>query len=314
MISSLIGGAFSGLQSIAQGISGSINNKHALAQQQNQFNQMMDWNKYVLDSTREREDNAYQRQAQDMKLAGINPLMAGLGGGSASGGGLMGFPSGVDYIGAAANQNAAIDNALGRGLEGLQLAQEQARIKQEQQRIDNDKQRVVNETKKNGAEIANLMKDLDVKDIDILTKQMQLQLGNAELNKIHSETNKLGSEIETLAKQRQLLQQQIDESKDRMKTNQLEREMRKLDKEYKTVMDRFYGAVNDITGDEDSTTQYIDLVAGLALGLPLAGGAKAVGTGLAKGIQGLAKKFVKKPDLPNVSVLGNRGRKAYGRR
>lgn len=43
---------------------------------------------------REREDNAIQRQAVDMKAAGINPLLAGnLGGASASAGGVMSMPS-----------------------------------------------------------------------------------------------------------------------------------------------------------------------------------------------------------------------------
>lgn len=294
--SALIGGAFSGVNSLIGGISGSANNKKALAQQQNQFNQMMNWNKYVLDSTREREDNAYQRQANDMKLAGINPLMAGLQGGSASGGGIMPLPNGVDYLGFANSQNDAIANALNTATGGV--ADAVAKY-QEGEKIQNDKTRIFNETIRNGVEMASIMKDIDVKEVQILAEYSGIDLRNAQIDKIQSEIHKVGSELETLAKQRERLEaeikeinQSIGESKSRVETQKLERRLKETEMSQKQLMDEFYTSIKELTdGNDISVNGMMDILAGAVLGAPLAGAVKGTAGKIRKGAQVLGQKL-----------------------
>lgn len=53
------------------------------------WNKAFDYNKLVNETNWEREDNAVQRRAADLAAAGINPMLAGLGGAQAGTGGVI---------------------------------------------------------------------------------------------------------------------------------------------------------------------------------------------------------------------------------
>lgn len=113
-------GAAKDISNIVSGIKQENINKGQLKLQQDQHAYQKELNSLQM----EREDNAYQRQAADMKAAGINPLMAGIQGGAAAGG-----------------MNAAQANAIpaeggpkdvgGGMLAGMQLMNEDRQIEQQ---------------------------------------------------------------------------------------------------------------------------------------------------------------------------------------
>lgn len=61
--------------------------------QREQYEKTMEWQKQENAIMRQREDTAVQRRQADMAAAGINPLLAGTSGASASGGGIVSPPS-----------------------------------------------------------------------------------------------------------------------------------------------------------------------------------------------------------------------------
>ena len=67
--------------------------QEANALQREQYEKTMEWQKSENAIMRQREDTAVQRRQADMAAAGINPLLAGMSGASASGGGIVSPPS-----------------------------------------------------------------------------------------------------------------------------------------------------------------------------------------------------------------------------
>lgn len=197
------GGLAGGIAGIMGSVMGYKQQQAALQQQRAQFIQQMKYAKWVQQTTWDREDSAVQRMANDMKLAGINPLMAGGMGGSPTGS-MMAQPAGVDYIGGAAsmagNLNAGIGN-IGNILGGMQ-----ERALQKQQ-IDIDRDRADQDIKESGTRMQKLLSDMTVNDFnnlltkaDIKVKEGQEKLLHMEFKKGFAEIVKIDQEINNLKK------------------------------------------------------------------------------------------------------------------
>lgn len=138
---------------------------------------------------RMREDNAVQRRAEDLKKAGINPLLAGLGGASAQQGTLMSMqaPS-FGNIGEGTNQ-------LIGAFEKQQSIAESVKRESQIEAITNQ----IKITNKNiEADTLNKLKNLKLSEKDILLKMAQEDLIKTETVHERNRIAKTVQEIENL--------------------------------------------------------------------------------------------------------------------
>lgn len=88
-IGSIVAGTASGGIGLISSIGNIIQNYKARTQNQENWEKTFEYQKELNKLMMEREDNAVQRRAADLAAAGINPMLAGLGGASAQLGGII---------------------------------------------------------------------------------------------------------------------------------------------------------------------------------------------------------------------------------
>jgi hypothetical protein len=249
----LISGGSSVVGSIIGGVGNKKNRDHQLKMQRRNFEHDMAvrdrseaFAREDRDFTAAREDNAMQRQAADYEAAGINKMMAGLGGGGAAAGGGINSPSGgssggfgsgsggSDVGGIISNagkniSSSMLDNASAQKAEA-EAVESSMRAewisKDAETRIalmDSQMENYDFQNKEIENRVKTYLKDIEKMDSDILLQSIQYKLYAAQTETEKAELLKVAAAISLMAAQ-------TEESKERagtegFKRNELEQQM-----------------------------------------------------------------------------------------
>lgn len=235
------GGLAGGIAGIMGSVMGYKQQQAALQQQRAQFIQQMKYAKWVQETTWNREDSAVQRMANDMKLAGINPLMAGGMGGSPTGS-MMAQPAGVDYIGGAASMAGNLNAGIGN-IGNILGAMQDRGLKNKE--IENNKEKIDQDIKESGSRIEKNLSDMTVNEFQNKLTQAQIPVQIEQAKLLQQEFKKATAEIRRI-------DQDIANMKKQGYGITLDNQTKKYQLEKEKTMSTLYKNANKILDDVDA--------------------------------------------------------------
>lgn len=236
------GSILGGIGAIASTAVNAEQSKKALAQQKKQFQQQMAYAKWVQEENWRRADTEVQRRASDMKLAGINPLMAGGMGGNQAGG-MMAMPAGVDYVGANAAMMGNVNEGMGmiaNALGGL----DDRRLKKEE--INNTSRMIDQDIQESGSRIQKNLSDMTV-------NAFQNMLTEAEIPVKIEEAKLLKQQFEQITADINKKNQEIANLKTQGEGYKIDNKIKYLSIEKEKAISSFFKTVNNIFGETKET-------------------------------------------------------------